>query len=185
MPREEWEQQIELSSALEEMLDPADSFSTAFDSVAPSALSGYLRRRRGVKAGLPDMWILHRKRLITIELKSRAGRCRPSQKIVREAIERAGGTWWLCCTARSALVALHRSGVPLWERSEGERRKRWVPPEMPSWEEPRRNPSEPRPWAPDVAVRRRAARQRWRERQRRIRENPQPPDDQERLQAAR
>ena len=43
---------------------------------------------------------------------------------------------------------------------------RWRQPRLASWEVPRRDPAEPRPNAPEVAARRRAARRRWRLRQR-------------------
>jgi hypothetical protein len=44
--------------------------------------------------------------------------------------------------------------------------ERWKQPRLADWEVPRRDPSEPRPQHPEVAARRRAARQRWRVRQR-------------------
>ena len=54
-------------------------------------------------------------------------------------------------------MALHLSGVPL--------RPPWTPQPLEPWEGPFANPSERLPQAPEVAAQRRAAQQRWRERQ--------------------
>src|SRR6516164_1757082 len=48
-------------------------------------------------------------------------------------------------------------------------------PRLAAWEVPRRDPAEPRPNAPDVAARRRAARQRWRKRSGSSATSPHPP----------
>ena len=91
MPRrEEWQQQLTLASLLDKWL-PASAFATATDPVAPSALAGAMRKRRGVKAGVPDtlVWCRYTKP-IAIEMKSRVGKCTPSQRTVREALLRAG-----------------------------------------------------------------------------------------------
>ena len=47
------------------------------------------------------------------------------------------------------------------------RPQRWRQPRLARWELPRRDPAGPRPNPPEVAARRRAARQRWPERQQR------------------
>jgi hypothetical protein len=70
----------------------------------------------------------------------------------------AGVTWWMARSARAALMALHLSGVVF--------RRRWKPPRLKPWEGPFADPTQRLPRAPDVAAQRRAARQRWRERQR-------------------
>ena len=88
--REEWQEQVKLSSLLDKWLDPACSFWTATDPVAPSVTSGAMRKKRGVKPGVPDVLVWHRGKSITIELKSRRGQCSRSQRLVREALLRAG-----------------------------------------------------------------------------------------------
>jgi hypothetical protein len=55
------------------------------------------------------------------------------------------------------MTALHRSGVAF--------RRPWEPPPLEPWEEPFADPTQRLPQAPDVAAQRRAARKRWRERQ--------------------
>ena len=89
--REEWREQVKLAALLDKWLDPACTFATATDPVAPSALAGAMRKKRGVKAGVPDtlVWCRYTKP-IAIEMKSRVGKCTPSQRTVREALLRAG-----------------------------------------------------------------------------------------------
>jgi hypothetical protein len=165
--REEWREQVALALLLNQWMDPADSFWSAFDPVAGSAMSGLMRKRRGVRRGVPDNWIVYKRRLITIEMKSRTGRCSVAQRAVREALIRAGGLWWQCITARSAMWALKRSGVRFRTivhadgRTEG-----WRAPRLPLWEQPRRDPAERRPNAPEVVAERREVARRWRERKR-------------------
>jgi hypothetical protein len=111
--------------------------------------------------------ILHRGKLVTLELKSRQGKCSASQRAAREALLRAGAEWWECRSAHAAMWALRKSGVRFRTLvHEDGTTERWRQPRLAPWEVPRRDPAEPRPNAPDVAARRRAARQRWRERKR-------------------
>jgi hypothetical protein len=60
--------------------------------------------------------------------------------------------------ARAEMMALHLSGVVF--------RRHWKPPRLKPWEGPFADPTQRLPQAPDVAARRRAARRRWRVRQR-------------------
>ncbi len=189
--REEWQEQKKLARLLDKWLDPACTFWTATDPVAPSALSGAIRKQRGVKPGVPDQLILYRGKLIAIELKSRCGKCSPPQRAVREDLLRAGARgWWVCRTARAAMWALRKSGVKFRTRANDDGSlDRWQSPRLPAWEVPKRNPQERRPRAPewrpevaaadpiqqlpqspDVAARRRAARRRWRVHQPQARE---------------
>jgi hypothetical protein len=54
--REEWQEQVKLSLLLDKWLDPACSFWTARDPVAPSATSGAMRKKRGVKPAYQTCW---------------------------------------------------------------------------------------------------------------------------------
>jgi hypothetical protein len=178
--REEWQEQVKLSSLLDRWLDDTCTFGTATDPVASSAKSGAMRKKRGVKPGLPDTLILYRGKLVTLELKSRQGKCSASQRAAREALLRAGAEWWECRSAHAAMWALRKSGVRFRTLVHNDgTTERWRQPRLARWEVPRRDPAEPRPNAPQVAARRRAARQRWRERQPRARETgnpaPEPP----------
>jgi hypothetical protein len=139
--REEWQEQKKLSRLLDKWLDPACTFWTATDPVAPSALSGAIRKQRGVKPGVPDVLVWYRGKSITIELKSRQGKCSPSQRLAREALLRAGAQWFLCRSAISVMWQLHKSGVPFRTIvHEDGTLERWQQPELAAWELPKRGP---------------------------------------------
>ncbi|WP_084801651.1 VRR-NUC domain-containing protein [Bradyrhizobium sp. Ec3.3] len=164
--RAEWQQQVKLASLLDKWLDPACTFATATDPVAPSALAGAMRKKRGVKPGVPDTLVwCHYTKPIGIEMKSPGGRCSASQRATREALMRAGAEWWECRSAHAAMWALRKSGVRfrVIVHDDGTT-ERWRQPRLAPWEVPRRDPAEPRPDAPDVVAQRRASRQRRRER---------------------
>jgi hypothetical protein len=57
--------------------------------------SGAMRKKRGVKPGVPDVLVWYRGRSIAIELKSRRGQCSRPQRLVRERLLRAGAQWWV------------------------------------------------------------------------------------------
>jgi hypothetical protein len=77
---------VKLARLLDKWLDPACTFWTATDPVAASETSGAMRKKRGVKPGVPDVLVWYPGGSITIELKSRRGQCSPSQRAVREAL---------------------------------------------------------------------------------------------------
>jgi len=169
--REEWSAQVRFATLLDKWLDPACTFATAVDNVARDKTSGAMRKKRGVRTGLPDNWVLHRGRLVAIEMKAPGGRCSPVQRETRLAILAAGGQWWECRTAHAAMWALRRSGVTFRtiEHADGTI-ERWQQPKLAAWEVPRRDPAERRPSAPHVTVERRAYQRRWRERRQRKRQ---------------
>jgi hypothetical protein len=112
---------------------------------------------------------MHRGKLIGLELKSPQGTtCSPSRRATRAALLRAGiHAWWKCRSANAAMWALAKSGVRFREIVHADGTvEHWKKPRLADWEKPRRDPAEPRPLHPVVAAQRRAARQRWRERQR-------------------
>jgi hypothetical protein len=148
--REEWQEQVKFSLLLDKWGDPACTFWTATDPVAPSVTSGAMRKKRGVKPGVPDTLVLYRGKLIAIELKSRRGQCSRSQRLAREALLRAGAQWWVCRSAHAAMWALARSGVCFRTLTNDDGTLEcWQQPELAAWEVPKRNPHERRPRAPD------------------------------------
>jgi hypothetical protein len=154
--RSEWFEQVLFAQQLRKWLDPATSFATAIDSIARLPMAGFVRRKRGVRAGCPDNWIVHRGelgvKLVCIEMKSPVGRCSRVQREARAALVRVGAEWWECRSAAAAMVALAESGVPFREfECEDGRVQRWGPPRLEDWEVPRRDPAEKRPMHPEVA----------------------------------
>jgi hypothetical protein len=83
--REEWLMQVKVARLFATWL-PADCFWTATDATTTSPTTGLMRKKRGCRAGLPDLLILFRGKLIAVELKSRGGRCSPAQRSTREAL---------------------------------------------------------------------------------------------------
>jgi hypothetical protein len=126
-----------------------------------------MRKKRGVKAGCPDNWVVDCGKLICVELKSPVGRCSQVQRAVREALIGAGAEWWECKTSAAAMSALAQSGVRFREivRKDGSV-ERWRKPDLSAWEAPRRDPHERRPMHPMVAAKRRDEARRRRERRR-------------------
>ena len=148
--REEWLQQVRLALLLDRWVDSTTTWWSAIDTVPRSASNGWMRRKRGCKSGTPDTFVLHRGKLVTIEMKSRRGQCSPSQRLAREALLRAGAQWWVCRSANAAMWALAQSGVPFRTIvHEDGTIERWQQPRLPAWEVPKRNPHERRPRAPE------------------------------------
>jgi hypothetical protein len=118
--------------------------------VAPNAVSGAIRKARGVKPGVPDVVVWYDGQSITIELKSRHGKRSRAQRMVREGLVRAGAQWWVCRSANAAMWALAQSGVPFRTIvHEDGTLERWHQPELPPWEVPKRASHERRPRAPE------------------------------------
>jgi hypothetical protein len=135
--REEWLEQVKLSHLLDRWLNPTCSFWTAIDPVAGSMTSGAMRKKRGVKPGVPDVLVWYRGRSITLELKSRYGRCNRSQRLVHAALLRAGAEVWQCKSASSSMWALRRSGLKFRTFvNEDGTIERWRQPKLAPWEVP-------------------------------------------------
>jgi hypothetical protein len=148
--REEWREQVKLARLLDKWLDPACSTWTATDPVAATVTSGFMRKKKGVRPGVPDLLVWYCGQSITIELKSRRGQCTRSQRSMREQLLRAGVQWFVCRSAIAAMWALYESGVPFRTIvHEDGTIERWQQPELPAWEVPKRDPHEKRPRAPE------------------------------------
>lgn len=149
----EWAEQIRLARLLDKWLDPRCCCWTATEGVAPNAAVGAYRRRRGMRAGIPDILIWFCGRAVAIELKSRRGLCTRTQRETRLALNNAGVAWFVCRSAIAAMAALYDLGVPFRElaRADG-RRERWRQPLLPDWEIAKTDPHERRPAAPAYGV---------------------------------
>ncbi len=155
--REEWAEQTKLAQLLTKYLDPATTFWTVLENKPRSLLSGLLQKKRGMRSGLPDVMVICWK-VVFIEVKSRSGRASRAQKRVREELTAVGCVWWMARSARAALMALHRSGVPF--------RRPWKLPEVKPWEGPFDGSEKRLPQHPAIAARQREYARRWRERKR-------------------
>src|SRR5215831_2761919 len=68
--REEYRTQRLLIQALQRHLDPSRSFYSSLENLPRSPIAAYFQRLRGVKPGLPDLFLVSDGRLICIEIKS-------------------------------------------------------------------------------------------------------------------
>jgi hypothetical protein len=156
--REEWGTQTALAEMLPRYIDPRTAFWTSLENRPRSRLSGLLQKRRGVRSGLPDLMFISAPKVVFIELKSRSGRASRAQRRTRHELLVVGCEWFMVRSARAALTALHRSGVPF--------RRPWRPPELRAWEGPFDGSEKRLPQHPEVAAQQREACRRWRERKR-------------------
>jgi hypothetical protein len=83
----EWAEQTALAEQLAELLPPG-VFWTSIDNQPWSKAAGIMRKRRGCRAGTPDILLLCG-RLIGLELKSLSGKVSGAQEEVRLQILRA------------------------------------------------------------------------------------------------
>jgi hypothetical protein len=160
--RAEFAEQALLVDMLQELLDPTFAFFSALENRPRSAWSGLLQKRRGVRAGLPDLMIVvYWKPPVFIEMKSKRGVPSAAQKRVFAELRAMGADVYLARSAAAALEALRRSNVPF--------RRPWEPPQLQPWEGPFADPHQRLPQHPEVAAQRRAAQRAWRERHKRAR----------------
>jgi hypothetical protein len=157
--REEFDTHVQLAGLLERHIDRKSAFWSSLENTPRSMVGGMFARRRGVKAGLPDLMVIARcLPPVFLEVKSKRGVASAAQRKIAAELVAAGCSWFLARSSRAAMVALHRAGVPLIK---------WTPPKslLPAWEGPFDAAARRLPQHPQVAAARRAAQRRYRERQ--------------------
>ena len=82
-------------------------------------VTGERVKRMGARAGFPDYLgaMPPHGRLLALELKTDAGRLRPNQKAVREALEAAGAAYAVIRSLDDLRAVLELHGVPTLERA--------------------------------------------------------------------
>jgi len=83
---------------------------------AKNSVEGANRKRRGVRAGNPDLLFIRDGRTYSIELKTATGALSHPQIEERERIVAAGGSWALCRSDIDVLRTLSQWGFPLRAR---------------------------------------------------------------------
>jgi len=156
--QQEWTTQRTVLRLLKRHL-PVGCFATALENAPRSGYAGAMAKLRGTRSGLPDWWFVWRGRNVCIELKSRSGVASKTQRQVRDELLAAGVRhWWLARSARAALLALHRSRIPL---------RNYTPPDkLAAWEGPFADPHARLPQHPAVRAKARIAAAQYRERRR-------------------
>lgn len=94
---------------------PPDAWwtSVGHGGFALDARTGARMKRAGVKAGVPDILVIHNGRPLFIELKSPTGRISPEQRAVSEQLEKCGARWAVCRSIENVAWALSVWGVPM------------------------------------------------------------------------
>lgn len=103
--------QMVVAQHLETFLLPPAIF-TAFPAGGGGKTRGAFLKAMGLKPGWPDILVLHAGKLIGLELKA-GSRVHRSQAATHSAIERAGGTVFICRGLEDIDAALLYSGVPM------------------------------------------------------------------------
>ena len=78
---------------------------------------GSIRKKCGVVAGIPDIFVYSKGQLIGLELKTIVGTQSDSQKVIEKRIVESGGTYHLVRSVQEAEEALRADGVDLKVRS--------------------------------------------------------------------
>ena len=108
----EWRAQ-EVDNAFLSRALPEDAYYTAIDGGrAPNAKIGAARKRRGIKAGLPDFLIVWSGITLWIERKAGAS-LSPNQKVTRDYLVRNGHRWALARSTEDVEAACRAAGIPL------------------------------------------------------------------------
>jgi len=108
----EWRDQRAYAVFLSKALPP-DAYWTAIDvGGSKSVMHGVLRKARGVKAGIPDLLVVHRGRTLWMECKSGTS-LSPAQKTTRDALLANGHQWALVRRPEDLETALLAAGIPL------------------------------------------------------------------------
>ena len=81
--REEWSEQMTLAAMLNKYPNLGCTFWTSLENKPISRISGIFQKKRGVRSGIADVFVLYSGRPIFVELKSLAGVATKAQKQVR------------------------------------------------------------------------------------------------------
>ena len=89
---------------------PEDTFWTTFPSGGGGEFRGYILKDMGLKAGVPDILVWGKNKMIGIELKSEKGVLSKDQKIVIPKLEQLGFKTCVCKRLADVQQALHTHG---------------------------------------------------------------------------
>ncbi len=105
-----------------ELILPVEAIVTSIDHAnAASVVTGALRKARGVKKGIPDVWIIWAKPssvppapiIVTLETKATDGRLEKEQEFWRDALIALGCHWAAPRTLEQAIAAIEAADIPL------------------------------------------------------------------------
>ena len=108
-----------------EVILPDNAVVTSIDhAAAASKATGALRKRRGVKPGIPDIWIVwspdpdtQRVVLVLLETKTKTGPLSVEQQVWRDTLIALGVHWASPRSLEEAIAAVSAAGIPLRKHS--------------------------------------------------------------------
>lgn len=94
---------------------PRDCYWTSVDAGQGrmDVRAGRMRKARGVKAGVPDVILVHRGYFYGLELKASKGRLSEAQHVAHSQIHDAGGIVVVCHSIEEVETALRAWNIPL------------------------------------------------------------------------
>jgi len=108
----EWRDQRAYAAFLSKALPP-EAYWTSIDVGGSKSIRlGQLRKARGVKAGIPDVLIVHRGTTLWLECKAGTS-LSPAQEVTRNALLANGHQWALVRRPEELETALLAAGIPL------------------------------------------------------------------------
>lgn len=92
---------------------PPECVWTTFPAGGGGRVRGAMLKAAGLRAGWPDIQVLHDGKLHCLELKSKAGVVSQEQRDCHRAITRSGGEVYICRSLDDVDLALQCAGIPL------------------------------------------------------------------------
>lgn len=111
--RPEQDFQRELVRAFGYLLTPATFWFAVPNGGWRSSVEAAIFKGQGVKAGVPDIILIHAGRALGLELKSQIGRLSPEQRDVHDQMRGAGSRVEIARNISQALDHLRSFGIPL------------------------------------------------------------------------
>lgn len=100
------------------------AFFTAVGHGGGGALRGAILKGMGLKAGVPDILIIHKGRCIFIELKANKGKLSPEQILVHQLLTVAGAITTVCRSLDEVRMKLELWDIPLRDEKPSAQRLR-------------------------------------------------------------
>ena len=101
---------------------PPTVFWSAVGHGGGGRVRGAILKAMGLRAGVPDLFLIHGGRAYFIELKTPTGRISTAQMVAHDAIERAGATVAICRSVDAVADQLRRWVIKTREVSYGHTR---------------------------------------------------------------
>ena len=116
MKRPEQTLHIQVANYLRVALRPPTFWTSIEHATKLGPVAAAMRKKRGVKAGLPDVLIMHPDVdtvVVGIELKAAKGTQSPAQFAMQSDFDKAGAAYFICWDVEGVASVLKSCGIPL------------------------------------------------------------------------